>query len=371
MKNWKESGEYKRAQAGLITGETITMPDIATGAFLLEKNGKKYKFQLRHNEYEKEALYIHQKLLAMGWDLPKIVETREIDGQTYTLTDWWEGKTGLELRNDLGKLPLNYYKGLGDWVGKLHTTKVDGKSISVNNYWPRNTLITTRGQIIYLDLNKLYFTEYVQARIEECIVAETPTVNREQANAFLSAYREHRPYCIKDILNWHLDNLSENWHDVWIDGELFYKGKTNFQERWRDLNLPESFKGMYVLDLGYGNGMFALEAAKRGAERVYAIDDRNRSIKMQRHRMSDYGKLLSVYHGFTEWDLLYKHMSVNTEWFIEKHMPDSLRYLPKKKYDLVFALNIMDYIDEDLKPKFLHMLEQITDNLYREDVYDQ
>ncbi len=361
MKNWRNSDELKRVMPGVKEGETIDMPRIATGAFILTKpDGSKYKFQLRHNEWEKEALAIHQELLKMGWDLPKIVEIRNVDDKTYTLIEWWDGVTGLELRQQLGKLSNEYYYKLGHWVGKLHTTKVNGKSISVLNYWPRNTLIRPDGRIVYLDLNKLYYNDYVQARMEECIISETPTVSRGQAEAFLSTYRQHLPYDYKVIFKWHLDNLSENWHDVWLDGKLFYKGKTDFKKRWAALDLPESFEGLYVLDLGYGNGMFALEAAKCGAKRVYAIDNRNKSVGQQRYRMSDYGKLLSVYHGFDERTLLYKHMDIDTDWFIDKHMVEDLKYLPDQKWDIVFALDIIDYIPKDKQEKFKKMLVNIS-----------
>ena len=92
MENWKESDEYKRVLPGLKEGETITMPHIATGAFLLKKpDGSQYKYQLRHNAWEKEALHLHQVLLNKGWDLPKIVEIRTINNQVYTLVEWIEG----------------------------------------------------------------------------------------------------------------------------------------------------------------------------------------------------------------------------------------------------------------------------------------
>lgn len=355
MLNWRNSDEYKRILPALRPGEEVDMPDIATGAF---KVGN-MKLQLRHNQYELEALEIHKKLLAMGWDLPQIKEVRKASGNLYTFVEWWEGETGLELRERVKKIPLDYYRKLGHWVGKLHTTKVDGKSVSVLNYWPRNTLIRPDGSVVYIDLNKLYYTDYVQARIEECIVAETPTVSRDQAEAFLSTYREHLPYDPKEIFRWHLKNLAENWHSVYLDGELFYEGKTDFRQRWAALNLPEDFSGLYVLDLGYGEGMFALEAAKRGAKRVYAIDNRNMSVGQQRYRMSDYGKLLSVYHGFDENRLLYKHMDIDTDWFIDKHMIEDLNYIPDKKWDIVFALNITKHLKPEKQEKFENMLPNI------------
>lgn len=366
MKNWQNSDEFKRIQAGMLQGEKITMPDIATGAFKLIKDGKPYKLQLRDGQYEIESLRIHKKLLGMGWDLPKIEEIRNINGKIFTLTEWIPGETGLELRERLGRLPEDYYYKLGVWISNLHNTKIDGLNVSVLNYWPRNTLIREDGSIIYLDLNKLYLTSFPEAFIEKCIVAETPSVDLQQASAFLRGYRTNRDYDFKKIIKWHIENIFRQYHDIYLDGELFYKGARPFIKRWEMMNLPLDMKDFYVLDLGYAGGMFSLECAKRGAKRIYACDNWYKNIGPAHHRLSDMGKLISVYHGFTEDTLVYKHIDINTDSFIENHIPDTLNYIPKKKYDIVFALAVADHLDQERKPKFFKMLSEITDCLYYE-----
>ncbi len=371
MRNWRESDEYKKIKLALRPGEVVDMPAIATGAFKLVIDGVPYKLQLRHNAKELEALHIHQEILKLGWDLPKIKSIRiidTIDGRKhiYTLTEWWEGVTGLEYRERCGRIPESFYEKLGHWVGKLHDVVIDGKHISVLNYWPRNCLIRDNGDVVYLDLNKLYFTEHRTSWFEKCIVSETPTVDRKQANAFLATYRQHHEYDYKKVLKWYLENVSENWHDVIIDGKPFFPGKSSFLKRWNDLNLPVDLSGKCVLDLGYGNGMFALEAAKRGAKRVYAIDNRFVNIGHQHYRMSDYGKLLCVYHGYNENNLLYKHMDMDTDWFIFNHMKEDLAYLPDKKWDIVFAMGADRKFTDEKKGQFKGMLQNIGERIIYE-----
>jgi 2-polyprenyl-3-methyl-5-hydroxy-6-metoxy-1,4-benzoquinol methylase len=295
--------------------------------------------------------------------LPKIVEKRIIEDNLFTLTEWLEGETGEELLKRVGRIPEDFYFKLGDFAGKLHNEKILNQKVSVMNYWPRNVLIKPDGKLVYIDLNKLYYTEYQQGFIDKSVIAETPTIDRSQANAFLSGYRQHKEYDIKQILKWHLDHVSEHWHSVYMDGHIFYEGKTDFYSRLEKLNIPEDLTGKYVLDLGYAEGMFALECAKRGATRVYAIDNRYINIRNANYRISDYGKLLCVYHGYTEDNLLFKHMDINNRWFIDVHMTDTLNYIPKHKWDIVFAMDILRYIDEDKRKDFEKMLYKIAERV--------
>lgn len=375
MKNWRESNEYQRVIPAVKHGEAVLMsPEMSTGAFQLidlAKPKKPYKLQLRHNDWQKEALRIHQELLKRGWDIPKIKDIRHINGQVFTLVEWWEGEDALERRNRIRRLPLDYYHKLGDWMGRLHNEKIDGKNVSVLNCWPRNTLIRPDESVLYIDLNKLYLTDFPEAFTVKGIVAETPTVSRDQAEAFLESYRKHRTYDFKRIFKWYLENVSTKYHDFWFDGEILVKGATSFKDRLEVMNLPADMSGMDILDLGYGEGMFSLACAQRGTRRVFAYDNCYQNHGPGHFRMSDLGKLLSVSHGFTENTLLYKHTDINTAWFINQHIPDSLRYLPKKKYDIVLALVISEYIPQELIERFFRMLSNITDCLYYESRQEQ
>jgi len=364
MNNWKNSNIYKITKKALRSGEEITMPHIATGAFKLISEGKLYKLQLRANDYEKEALRLHKLLLSRGWNLPRVMEIRKVDGHLFTVVEWWGGETGLEARDRTGKLPDDYYYKLGQWVSKLHNETEGGRHIAMLNYWPRNTLIRPSGEVIGLDLNKLYLTDFPECFTIKYIVAETPSVSKSQREAFLKGYRENREWDYKRIIRKYLSKF-RIYHDVYLDGKLFYKGARPVKDRLEMMKLPEDMSNMYVLDLGYANGMFSLECAQRGAK-VYACDSNYKNIGPAHHRISDIAKLIAVYHGFTEEQLLYKHIDINTDNFMEKHIPNKLNHLPNKKYDIVFALAIADHMSPERKEKFFHMLDNITDCLYYE-----
>jgi len=337
MRNWKEGSQYKRILPHLRAKDTLTMPEIATGAFRLQRGGETYKIRYLENKGDWESMECAHGLLARGFKIPKICDIQKLDNNNgIAFIEWIEGETALEYRNRTNKLPEEFYHKLGRYIAKMHCEMTDGTYISSLAWWPRNMIITDNLEPIFIDLNKLYYTDFPECFTIKAIVAETPTVSKEQVDAFLAGYREIRKYDLEKIFAKYY-SLFKIDYDVYLYRKLFLTGEKRFWEEWNKMNLPQVMDGTYVLDIDYGSGMFSLECALRGAKRVFAYSAQYVNIGRAHHRMSDIGKLLSVYHGFTENNLLYKHTDTDTEWFKKAHIQDTLRYILNKKYDLAFA----------------------------------
>jgi len=367
MENWRESNEFRLIQPVIRPGDEIDMPWIATGAFKIKRAGRTMKLKRMSGQWELESVEIHKFLKENGWVeeglIPDILAEEQIGNDLFVYFEWLEGETGREY--GVEKLPEDYYYDLGELAGKLHNTIYKGQSIATLNWWPRNVLMRPNNTLTWIDCSKFYKTNFPECFNIKCIVAETSSVSKPKADAFLEGYRRFRKWDDKEILRKYLE-LFRQYHDIYVDGELFKAGPRPVKKRLEMMELPSDMSGMYVLDLGYGDGMFSLECALRGAKRVSAIDNRYVNIGPAHHSFSDIGNLMAVHHGFTEETLLYKHMDINTNWFIEEYIPDSLRYIPKKKYDIIFALAIVDHLNNERKPAFFKMLSDSTDCLYFE-----
>ena len=68
------------------------------------------------------------------------------------------------------------------------------------------------------------------------------------------------------------------YHSIPLGNGLFTPGKRSYEHlssRLKMMQLPEDLSGWSVLDVGCNEGFFAIEAKKRGAARVVAIDKRS------------------------------------------------------------------------------------------------
>ena len=62
------------------------------------------------------------------------------------------------------------------------------------------------------------------------------------------------------------------YHTIDLGGGVVTRGYDNTPDRLKTLELPESFRGLSVLDVGAWDGFFSFEAERRGAARVVASD---------------------------------------------------------------------------------------------------
>ena len=341
MLNWQESNEYKRIKKYLKSTDEIDMPVMSTQAFKVKRDGVVYKVRLLENSADWEAIECARELLEKNFDIPDICNVEKCsDNKSLAFVEWIEGETAREYREIKGRLPEEFYYNLGLYAAKMHNLIFDGRYISVLAWWPRNFIITKDLKVILIDINKLYYTDFPECFLIKGIIAETPSVDKSQANAFLKGYRELRPFNISTILSKYYS--------------LFDFPKEVLQI---PVDLPHDMSGMYVVEIDYKRGELPLECALRGAKRVFAYGSQYVNIGRCHHRMSDIGKLLSVSHGFTEESLLYKHHDTTTDWFKYDHFKENLKYIPRGRYDIVFAPRQRK---EELEP----ILKPIADRIY-------
>ena len=354
MLNWENNNEHNLIKPAVRQNDILTMPEIGTGAFTLVRENVKSKLRFIRNDYEQDALSIHQELLKRGWNLPKILEIEEIDGKRFTYVEWVEGKTFWELYHENALTDEDFYK-LGEWAGKLNNEVINDKNVSVLNYFHKNCFKDKNGNVSVIDLNKLYYTDFPEAFIEKYVITED-IVTFPQREAFLRGYRNHREYSMQNVIKWHFENVCDKEQDILLDGKVFIQGKRNTLKRIEFMDLPKDMTGFNVLDIGYSGGMFALECAKRGAKYVYAVDSVHTNIGTRHHRLSDMGKLIAYYHGFDGRDLHFKHVDIDSNWFINEHIPRMVS--EKGKFDIIFCFNALHKIDETRIDAFMTMLSK-------------
>ena len=69
-----------------------------------------------------------------------------------------------------------------------------------------------------------------------------------------------------------VDGVGQWLHKVEIAPGIVTPGRVDFPAKWKRLQMPESFKGKSVLDIGCNSGSFSFEAERLGADRVLAAD---------------------------------------------------------------------------------------------------
>lgn len=364
MLNWKECGEWKKFKDVIRPDDEVSMPEIATEAFKLTRGGIPYKVRLLNNEHKLQAYSIHEFLYNQGWtDLPKPCGIEEVNGKKFSFVEWLEGKTFWELFYEKALTTDDFYE-FGLWLGRLNQVKYEGMNISFLNYFHKNIFKKANGDIQYLDLNKAYLTDSPFNFIDKYIITED-IVTFPQRDAFLAGYRANSPYDIEKVIAWHYQKVYTKYHDIYLHGELFFKGSRGVQDRLKLMALPKNLKGKRVLDLGCSGGSFSLECALRGAEYVYGVDTEHKNIKRGptecHHRLSDMTKLIAYFHGFDGRDLHFKHIEIDSDWFIDTHIGDS-----GKKWDIIFCMALMGHISLERKEKLMASISKSTDLLYYE-----
>ena len=355
MLNWIDNNEHNYVKPALRPGDVLNMPEIGTGAFTLIRDGVKMKLRYIRNQYEQDALDIHQELLRRGWKLPKVLLVEEIDGKKFSYVEWVEGDTFWELYHMDNKLTEGDFYGLGLWAGKLNNEEINGQHISVLNYFHKNCFKDSHGNISVIDLNKLYYTDFPEAFIEKYVITED-IVTFSQRDAFLSGYRTQREYDMKKVIKWHFENVSTKDHDILSFRKPFLEGERNTLKMLEFMDLPKDMSGFNVLDLGCSCGMFSLECSFRGAKYVYGVDVQHTNIGTRHHRLSDMNKLTAYFHGYDGRDLHFKHVDIDSDWFIEEHIPKMVK--DKGKFDIIFCLDYWTHIDPCRQDKFMKMLSE-------------
>ena len=115
-------------------------------------------------------------------------------------------------------------------------------------------------------------------------------------------------------------------------------GSSNSYGKLEKLCMPDSFKGLYVLDIGCNEGFFCIDAINRGANRVVGIDSSPDFIKKAKERCN-------------------KVEYIHSNWW----------NLPNEKFDIIYFLSaihyeerqkvLLDYICSHLNPKGMLVLE--------------
>jgi len=367
MKNWKESNEHIKVKPVLKKGDILDMPEMSTQAFTIIRDDKKYKVRLIQDHYAQVALRIHKELLSRGWDLPKVyVELVATDNLNevleYSFTEWVEGKTFWELYHEKNLGEEDFYK-LGQWAGRLNAEQIDGKYVSVLNYFHKNNFKRDNGVVESCDLNKLYLTDFPQAFIEKYVTTED-IVTFPEREAFLKGYREFKEYDNEKVLKWHIDNVYSGYHDIYFHDKLVFKGFKDFKGRMKLIDAPKDMTGMRVVDFGCSGGMFCLECAQRGASYIYGTDVEHYNVENRHHRLSDMTKHIAYCHGFDGRDLHFKHIELNADWVINEHIPKLGR--GEGKIDIGFCLCFIKHLSEERKKPFMKMLSDRFETVYFE-----
>lgn len=119
----------------------------------------------------------------------------------------------------------------------------------------------------------------------------------------------------------------------WVDRRFRADMFERFQRTFRAL---EPIAGKRVLDVGCGSGLYAIEAASRGAVEVLGIDVAPAMLDLARKRAEDNGV-------------------VDRCSFVTGAFPDTK---PDTAYDATIVMGVMDYIAEPLH--FLQALRECT-----------
>lgn len=119
------------------------------------------------------------------------------------------------------------------------------------------------------------------------------------------------------------------WIDRRFRNDMFERYRLTF-ERLGDLN------GKAVLDLGCGSGPYVVEALRRGAARIGALDAAPRMLELTRERAQ-------------------KLNAVDRVKFYEGYFP-AVR--PQEKYDCAIIMGVLDYIED--ATSFLRALREVV-----------
>jgi 2-polyprenyl-3-methyl-5-hydroxy-6-metoxy-1,4-benzoquinol methylase len=165
-----------------------------------------------------------------------------------------------------------------------------------------NYIITNKGDIKLIDIDPKYFFKEskIEDELKEEIIKEGQFPYKKRKHQYQS-----------------------------IDEEKM-NGIRNMKYRYSILNLPNSFKGKKVLDIGCNIGMICKEAKKRGAELCVGIDYREETIKVAQK-----------YLKFKK----YEDIKLIT-FDIDKGVDKLISLIGPDKFDYVFALSIWKHVDK-------------------------
>jgi len=122
------------------------------------------------------------------------------------------------------------------------------------------------------------------------------------------------------------------WHTIDLGNGITTPGVDNSPWKLRTLRMPESLRGMTVLDIGAWDGFFSFEAERRGASRVLATDSFCWS-----------GEGWGTKAGFD-----YAHAALDSK--VEDQEIDVLEMSPEKvgQFDLVLFLGVLYHMRHPL-----------------------
>jgi 2-polyprenyl-3-methyl-5-hydroxy-6-metoxy-1,4-benzoquinol methylase len=106
-------------------------------------------------------------------------------------------------------------------------------------------------------------------------------------------------------------------------------GVRDMTHRFNIMNLPDSFKGKTVIDIGCNAGAVCIEAKRRGAERVVGVDYMDGSINVAK-KIADELSLDIQYFCFN----------------LEAGLDSLKSRIGEEKFDYTFALSIWNHVDK-------------------------
>lgn len=301
-------------------------------AMIRENNMKFKKFSM-----EDPAVLCHHKLLENNLPVAEIIEEIKVEGCIIKKSVWVEGNTFAEVE------PTAI-----DWEQfGIFFADMNNLGITAYDLVHRNILRRLDGRVIICDLAKLYFSDFPEEPIIKYLLNNIYLLE-EYKQAFLKGYLTKRPISKESLLEKECQLNYDGYQDLYYNGELIRKG---IRSNKRLSMVKDDFENKNVLDLGCSMGMFCREAKRKGAFKVFGVDN---IVRGKIRHLIDLPAYISYLEG-----LAIQYQCADIE------HPNLKKRVIDTKWDIIFFCAMLGHISGD-REAYVKWLKSITKIIYFE-----